>query len=449
MHEIPSFVHTGYGYIALAVFVIAYFFVIVEEYTHFRKSKPVILAAGILWFIVAMAVHGTPQAKEVGVHFKHNLLDYSEILLFLMVAMSYINVLEERNVFEAIRSRLTRSGWTYRKIFWLTGALAFVISPVADNLTTALIMGSVVIAVGGSNGRFISAACVNVVIAANAGGAFSPFGDITTLMVWQAGVVKFMEFFDLFLPALVVWLVPAYIMSRSISTEATSSDENEVAVVMKTGARRSMFLFLLTIATAVLGHNLLHLPPVYGMLFGLGYIKLFGYYLKIKSPEDNPFDVFKQVQRIEWDTLLFFYGIIMSVGALGYLGYLTLLSGVAYETWGSLPLETSITLANIGVGIVSAVIDNIPVMFSVLSMHPEMSHGQWLLVTLSAGVGGSLLSFGSAAGVALMNLKSKSPDHPDGVKHYNFWSHLRWTPAIALGYFAGIGVHLLFNADLF
>lgn len=440
MHEIQSFAHSGYGYLALAVFVVAYILVIAEEHTRFRKSKPVILAAGILWFIVAMAVHGTPQAEELGKHFRHNLLDYAEILLFLMVAMSYINVLEERRVFDALRSKLVRGGWTYRKLFWLTGFLAFVISPVADNLTTALLMGAVVVAVGGSNSKFISISCVNVVVAANAGGAFSPFGDITTLMVWQAGVVKFVEFFALFLPSLVVWLVPALIMSRFVSTAATSAGENEEAVTMKVGARRSMLLFLLTIATAVLGHNLLHLPPVYGMLFGLGYVKVFGYYLKIKSTEDNPFDVMNHVQRIEWDTLLFFYGIIMSVGALGYLGYLSLLSATAYGSWGSLSLETSITLANTGVGILSAVIDNIPIMFAVLSMNPEMSHGQWLLATLTAGVGGSLLSVGSAAGVALMG---------SAKGHYTFFSHLRWTPVIALGYFAGIGVHLVLNANLF
>ncbi len=440
MLEIQSFTHSWYGYSAIAVFVVAYFLVIIEEHTRFRKSKPVILAAGILWFIVAMAVHGTPQAEELGEHFRHNLLDYAEILLFLMVAMSYINVLEERRVFEALRSKLVMGGWTYRKLFWLTGFLAFAISPVADNLTTALLMGAVVIAVGGGNSRFISISCVNVVVAANAGGAFSPFGDITTLMVWQAGVVKFLEFFDLFLPALVVWLVPALIMSRFVSTDATSAGENEEVVTMKVGARRSMLLFLLTIATAVLGHNLLHLPPVYGMLFGLGYLKVFGYYLKIKSTEDNPFDVMQHVQRIEWDTLLFFYGIIMSVGALGYLGYLSLLSVTAYGSWGSLSLETSITLANVGVGIMSSIIDNIPIMFAVLSMNPEMSHGQWLLATLTAGVGGSLLSVGSAAGVALMG---------SAKGHYTFFSHLRWTPVIALGYFAGIGVHLVLNADLF
>ncbi len=421
------------GTTALVVFSVAYVLVMIEEHTKFRKSKPVLIAAGLLWLLVAVGVHGTPAAEKVHEQFRHTLLEYSEVLLFLMVAMSYINVLEERRVFAALRSYLVRSGWSYRKLFWLTGTLAFFISPVADNLTTALLMGAVVLAVGANYSKFIVLSCINVVVAANAGGAFSPFGDITTLMVWQKGVVPFDQFFMLFIPALTVWFVPAFIMSRSISTDKTVIDEREMAVVMKLGARRMMLLFFLTIVTAVLGHHFLHLPPVYGMLFGLGYMKVFGYYLKIKSTENSPFDVMHHVQRIEWDTLLFFYGVIMCVGALGYMGYLSVLSEFAYG-------ELNHTVANVGVGILSAIIDNIPIRAAVLSMNPEMSQGQWLLVTLTAGVGGSLLSIGSAAGVALMGAAKG---------YYTFASHLRWTPVIALGYGLGIWAHIALNSHLF
>ena len=143
----------------------------------------------------------------------------------------------------------------------------------------------------------------------------------------------------------------------------------------------------------------------------------------------TPFDVFNPVARAEWDTLLFFYGVVLCVGGLGYVGYLSLASEVMYLQWGP-------TAANIGVGLISAVVDNIPVMFAVLSMNPDMDQTQWLLVTLTAGVGGSLLSIGSAAGVGLMG-------QARGV--YTFFAHLKWTPAIALGYFASIGVHLWIN----
>jgi hypothetical protein len=167
---------------------VAYALVMAEEFTHLRKSKPVILAAGLIWALIAIVYsgHGMNHAAEMAV--RHNLLEYAELMLFLLVAMTYINAMSERNVFEALRSWLIEKGYGLRKLFWITGVLAFFISPVADNLTTALLMCAVVMAVGGENAKFVLLACINIVVAANAGGAFSPFGDITTLMVWQKGI---------------------------------------------------------------------------------------------------------------------------------------------------------------------------------------------------------------------------------------------------------------------
>ena len=191
------------GYLALTLFVIAYIFVMVEEFTHFRKSKPVILVAGIIWAIIGWVYvdQGLPHAAEVAL--RHNFLEYVELFLFLLVAMTYIEAMRERLIFERLKVWLINKGFSFRQLFWLTGFLAFFISPIADNLTTALIMGAVVMAVGSGNNRFISIAFVNIVVAANAGGAFSPFGDITTLMVWQKGIVSFEQFFSLFIPSLV------------------------------------------------------------------------------------------------------------------------------------------------------------------------------------------------------------------------------------------------------
>ena len=158
------------GYLALILFVIAYVFVMVEEFTHFRKSKPVILVAGLIWAIIAgvYASNGLPHAAEEAL--RHNILEYAELFLFLLVAMTYIEAMRERHVFEKLKVWLISRGFSFRQLFWLTGFLAFFISPIADNLTTALIMGAVVLAVGGSNTRFISIGFVNIVVAANAGG---------------------------------------------------------------------------------------------------------------------------------------------------------------------------------------------------------------------------------------------------------------------------------------
>lgn len=436
------------GYMAIAVFVLAYLLVMAEEFTHLRKSKPVILAAGLIWGMIGYvyASHGLTEAAEIAV--RHNLLEYAELMLFLLVAMTYINAMQERRVFDALRAWLIRKGFGFRKLFWLTGILAFFISPIADNLTTALLMCAVILAVGGTNKRFVGLACVNIVVAANAGGAFSPFGDITTLMVWQKGVVGFSTFFALFIPSIVNFVVPAAIMHFAVPNEKPETSDEKVD--MRDGAVRIIFLFLLTIITAVSFHNFLHLPPVIGMLTGLAYLQFFGFYLKKKAQRklarandeiDHanqmgdvvPFDIFNKVARAEWDTLLFFYGVVLAVGGLGFIGYLAVSSELMYVQLGA-------TSANILVGVLSAIVDNIPVMFAVLTMNPDMSTGQWLLVTLTAGVGGSLLSIGSAAGVALMGQARGS---------YTFFGHLKWAPVIALGYGASIVTHLWINSAYF
>ena len=447
----PSLANHWAGYAAIAIFVMAYLLVMSEEFTHLRKSKPVILAAGLIWAIIATAYAEFGFSVEVEHAVRHNLLEYAELMLFLLVAMTYINAMEERNVFAALRTWLIKSGMNLYQLFWVTGLLAFLISPVADNLTTALLMCAVVLAVGGSDNRFVLVACINIVVAANAGGSFSPFGDITTLMVWQKGIetaqgtIDFKVFFALFVPALVNWLVPALLMSLTVSKGAPQGGGHED--YMKCGAKRIVALFLLTIVSAVSFHSFLNLPPVIGMLTGLAYLQFFGYYLKMtegrrgRSVGDDSenlgspvaFDVFSGIARAEWDTLLFFYGVVLCVGGLGFLGFLGMVSEAMYIGWGA-------TNANIAVGLLSAIVDNIPVMFAVLTMMPEMPMGQWLLVTLTAGVGGSLLSIGSAAGVALMG-------QARGV--YTFFGHLKWAPAIALGYAASIAVHLWINASLF
>lgn len=444
------------GYVSIFLFVVAYALVIVEEEIHMRKSKPVMVAAGVIWGLIALIYAQQPDSEyhhTAGLMIRHNLEEYGELLLFLLAAMTYINTMGERGVFNSLRAWLINKGFSLRSIFWITGLLAFFISPIADNLTTALLMATVVMAVGGTNIKFVSVACINIVVAANAGGAFSPFGDITTLMVWQKGVVEFQEFFKLFLPSVVNWFVPAMLMSLAIKNGQPQANSDEAE--LKEGAIVVVGLFLLTIGMAVCAHNFLHLPPVIGMMTGLGLLKLYGYTLKMRDRRTfinttsdaegsagvkiegldrrKPFNIFQQVERAEWDTLMFFYGIILCVGGLGTIGYLNLGSQLMYGDLGP-------TTANILVGIVSAIVDNIPVMFAVLSMNPDMSQGQWLLVTLTAGVGGSLLSIGSAAGVAVMG-------QARGI--YTFFSHIKWIWAIALGYAASIYVHLWINSAMF
>ena len=449
-----NLVNSTVGYSALILFSIAYALVMLEEYLKMRKSKPVLLAAGLIWILIGYTFAQQNQADVAKAALEHNLLEYAELLLFLLVAMTYINAMEERRLFDALQAWMVGKGFSFKKLFWLTGFLAFIISPIADNLTTALLMCAVVMKVSGDNPKFVNLACINIVIAANAGGAFSPFGDITTLMVWQAGHVRFSEFIPLFVPSLINYLVPAFFMSRFVPSTKPNTLHEEVE--LKRGAKRIVLLFILTIATAVAFHAVLHFPPVVGMMMGLAYLQFFGYFLRqtlkqslakktaiaIANGDEQalrrigsvvPFDVFSRISRAEWDTLLFFYGVVMCVGGLSLLGYLELASNVMYTEWNPI-------WANVMVGLLSAIVDNIPVMFAVLTMEPSMSVGNWLLVTLTAGVGGSLLSIGSAAGVALMGAARGQ---------YTFFGHLKWMPVIALGYATSIAAHLWMNGGMF
>lgn len=423
------------GLLSLAIFVIAYVLVIFEEATEMRKSKPVMVAAGLIWALIGLAftLAGDPEsAHEAALHV---IEEYGELFLFLIVAITYVNTMEERRTFEVLRAKLVSLGLGFRALFVLTGVLSFFLSAALDNMTTALIMGAVVMAIGRGNPRFVTLSCVSLVVAANAGGAFSPFGDITTLMVWQKGKLEFFEFFALFVPSVVNWLVPAAIMVFAVpNLKPTALPER---VSGKPGMMGVVALFALSIGLAVSFKNFLNLPPALGMMLGLGLLQMYAYYLSRqglrRSESDMVLDSFHQVQRVEWDTLFFFFGIIFAVGGLGVLGYLSFASELLFGGLGP-------TYANVIIGALSAVVDNIPLMFAVLTMDPPMSDGQWLLITLTCGTGGSLLAIGSAAGVALMG-------QARGV--YSFSSHLKWTWAVALGYIAAIYTHLWINAALF
>ena len=439
MNTLPTLAtHPILSLIILSIFIITYALVMIEEWISLKKSKPVLLGASLIWGILAwQAGNASAQVAEA---FRHSLTEYTELFLFLLVAMTYINAIKERGVFDGLCAMLSRYQLSWRGMFWASGGMAFLLSPLADNLTTALFMGALVLTVAKHHRKFACLACINIVVAANAGGVFSPFGDVTTLMVWQKNVlttnghIGFFSFFHLALPALVNWLVPAVFMSFSVpkGTPSYSLDTQS----MQAGAVGILLLFFITIALAVIGHHFLQLPPVFGMLSGLSLLHFYAYYLKqrgVRLRNRSPYNVFASMVDIEWDTLLFFYGVMLCVAGLSLIGLLHHLSSILYQ-------QSGVSYANIMVGLISAVVDNVPVMFAVLTMMPSMSSGQWLLVTLTTGVGGSLLAIGSAAGVALLGQAKGS---------YSFNSHLRWFPAIALGFVASIIVHFFLNQSMF
>ncbi len=406
------------GWLDLAIFIVAYFLIATEERYEINKSKPALFAGTAMFMAIGIyyALNGLnpdPLHEEM----TRLIEEIAEIYFFLFVAMTYIETLIERGVFDALKFNLVSKGYSYKKLFWLTGLLAFWISPVADNLTTALILSTVLFTIDKSNRAFLVAGAINIVVAANAGGAWSPFGDITTLMAWTAQKAEFLDFLYLFVPAFAGWLLTAWLLSFYLPKGEPHFDPTlELKPEIKEGGMTVVWLGAFTIFIAVMGHQFFHFPAMWGMMFGLSLLKLYSYRLNRKKSALG-FDVFLSMKKVENDTLLFFFGILSAVGALHYLGYLEYIHHL-YDKFGP-------TASNIAVGFISAVIDNVPVMSAILKSSPNMGADQWLLVTLTAGIGGSLISFGSAAGVGVMGRLR-------GI--YTVGSHMRLGWTVLAGY---------------
>ncbi len=414
---------TWVGWLSLAVFVIAYYFIATEEQYEVNKAKPALFAGTFMFMLIGIyyAINGLnpdPLHDELELL----ILEIAEIFFFLLVAMTYIETLIERGVFDLMKYKLVSKGYTYKKLFWLTGLLAFFISPVADNLTTALILSTVLFTIDKKNIAFLVPGAINIVVAANAGGAWSPFGDITTLMAWTAGKGQFIDFLYLFPASVLGWGVTAFLLSKSVPDGEPDFDASkESKPQVRDGGMGVVYLGVLTIVMAVLGHQFFHFPAMWGMMFGLAVLKLYSITLT-KTGQDS-FNIYINMQKVENDTLLFFFGILSAVGALHFLGFLHYIHSL-YDLVGP-------TAANVGVGFISAIVDNVPVMSAILKSSPVMGLDQWLLVTLTAGVGGSLISFGSAAGVGVMG-------RLHGI--YTFGAHMKHSWTILIGYIVSVSV---------
>lgn len=422
----PDITMTWVGFSSLLIFAVGYYFVAAEEKYEINKAKPALFIGTFMFILIAIyyALNGLDIGLLQG-EVNHLILEIAGIFFFLFVAMTYIESLIHMGVFDRLKYNLVTKGYTYRKLFWVTGFIAFFLSPIADNLTTALILATVLITIEKENKAFLVPGAINIVVAANAGGAWSPFGDITTLMAWTAGKGTFVDFMFLFPASIIGYLATALILARFVPDTVPPFDaEKEVKPEMAKGAKVVMALGIMTIATAVISHQVLHLPAMWGMMFGLSVLKIYSYGLKIKYGKDH-FNIFHSIAKIENDTLMFFFGILAAVGALYFIGWLAL-AAVVYD-----PAVLGPTWSNIGVGFLSAIVDNIPVMSAVLKANPPMGLDQWMLVTLTAGVGGSMISFGSAAGVGVM-----------GKLHgiYTFGAHMKYAWTIVIGYFVSIAV---------
>lgn len=440
------------GYFAVAFTFIAYAFAMTEDLHQMSKAKPMVLGSGIIWFAIFIYYRlEYGSAKNVALAFQSNLTAYAELFLFITVSMTFLNAMTERGIFDALRIVLANRHYSYRQLFWITGVLAFVLSLVISSLTVGLLMGYIILVIGKDNPKFVGLAGLNAVVAANAGGTMSPLGGISTFFVWQQNALHFTQFFNLAIPCIVNFLVPASIMHFAVIKD-TPHFPNETPV-LKRGSKRIIFIFILTFCITISTNVFLDMPAITGMMFGLAILQIFAYFLTkteklhhflIPQTEktidsQKGFDVFKCIAGVDWDTLLFFYGAMMIVGALSFLGYLDAMAHYLFT-------QINPTVANILIGLSSSSIDNGTLMFAVLNMHPIFPVGQWLLLTLTLGVGGSLLAIGSAPALHVLGLMKGVMNEGEG---YTFSMHLRWMPVILLGFFASIGTLYLINGGTF
>jgi len=410
------------GIFCLALFLLSYVAIALEDKIGVNKSKPALFVGTFMFFVLGvyfLSQGSVPHSLESMV--EHVIVEIAGIFFFLYAAMTYIEALIERGVFDALKAKLLKKELSYKKLLWVTGFLTFFISAVADNLTAALVFATLLITIERENKNFLVPGAINVVVASNAGGAWSPFGDITTLMIWNAGKAPFFDFFYLFPASFAGWVLTCFLLSLYVPKGSVEHATQQNTSYLKPGATGIVWLGFFTIAVSVFAHQALHLPAIIGMMFGLSLLMIYSYNLKRKNNVD--IEVFKSISRIENDTLLFFFGLMLAVGALTYIGYLALVADI-YKV-------VDPVIVNIAVGFLSAVVDNVPLTYAILKANPSIDITQWLLVALTAGCGGSMIAFGSAAGVGVMGKMR-------GI--YTFGSHMRYAWIVVVGFLTSVAV---------
>lgn len=404
------------------IFIIWYYFIIREAKNNLNKSIPALFMWTVMFIIiwVYFIINGydvTLLHDEI----ETVILEVVEIFFFLFVAMTYIEVLIERNAFEVLKQKLTSKWYNLKRLFWIIWVIAFFLSPLVDNLTTALILVTVVKTIS-RNPKFLLPTAINIVVAANAGWAWSPFGDITTLMAWTSGKWWFTDFLYLLPSAFIWWLVTAYLLSLFIPKWDPIKVNKKDYKKLKVWSKRIMSLWLFTIFMAVIWQQLFHIPAMWWMMFWLSLLKLYTYRLSLRWWLHKEY-IYQSMRKVEIDTLLFFFGILSAVWALSFLWYLIYLSDLYVLLWSF--------VSNIFVWIVASIIGNVPVMSAVLKSNIDMWIDWWMLLTLTVWIWGSLISFWSAAWIWLMwKLKWI----------YTFNTHMRFLPVILVGYIVSISV---------
>ena len=443
----------------VTVFIIGYFFIAIESVTKINKAAIALLMFVATWtlFMIAPEAYlpaaiGELKASVVATEIERHLGSTATTLFFLMGAMTIVELVDQNGGFNFVRDTLQTK--SKRGLLWRIAFMTFILSAILDNLTTSIVMIMILRKlVADKKDRMIYAALV--IISANSGGAFSPIGDVTTIMLWNKGVITAAGVIsEIFIPSLISMVLPAYILSLSLKGELVPADNTgaiEESSDLSESQRKSIFfLGVGGLIFVPIFKTITHLPPFVGILLVLSVLwtttELF--YMRIHQENEDTADnrgtqkrVSKMLSRIDMDTILFFLGILMAVACLETIGVLTMLGkglDVAFE--GNHYLVTGI------IGVLSSIVDNVPLVAGCMGMYPVQAVGDmavdgifWQLLAYCAGVGGSMLIIGSAAGVVVM-----------GLEKITFGWYMKKVTWIAfVGYVAGIGCYWVEKTFLF
>ena len=420
----------------IAIFVIGYAMIALEHPLKINKSATAVLLAAVIWAVFALFGPGIKDGALI-----HHLGETAEILFFLLGAMTIVEIIDKHDGFSIITDRITTT--SKRKLLWIISILTFFMSAVLDNLTTSIVMCALLRKlVGDKNTRWFFAGMV--ILAANAGGAWSPIGDVTTIMLWIKGnITAGSIILETIIPSLVSLLVPVAIIGMTMKGKLERPEKVESEGTSSVTRKQSLLILCMGVALLLFVpffKTITHLPPYLGILFGLGILWITTEIMHKNNPSNySRLNVTAIIQKVDVPSVLFFLGILMAVSCLNEAGHLGLLAG-ALDKLGN------VYVINIVIGVLSSIIDNVPLVAAAMGMYPIEAIGNfavdgafWEGLAYCAGTGGSLLIIGSAAGVAVMGMEKI--DFIWYLKKISLWA--------LIGYLAGAGTFYLMSTFIF
>lgn len=417
----------------IIIFILGYAAIALEHPLKINKSATALLLAAVIWAVYALLGPGFEHESLIA-----HLGETAEILFFLLGAMTIVEIIDKHDGFAIITDQITTKN--KRKLLWIISILTFFMSAVLDNLTTSIVMCALLRKlIADQKTRWFF--CGMVILGANAGGAWSPIGDVTTIMLWIGGQVTAGKIIvETFIPSLVSLLVPLIIVSLTMKGEVERPEHSDAGGAYKVSRKQSMLTLIMGVGLLLfvpVFKTITHLPPYLGILFGLGVMWVTTEIMHRNSPKNyEKLSVNTIIEKVDTPSVLFFLGILMAVQCLNEAGHLALLSKTLDEHVGN-PY-----LIDIVIGALSSIIDNVPLVAASMGMYPieEIGHfavdgAFWEGLAYCAGTGGSLLIIGSAAGVAIMGMEKI--DFIWYLKKISLWA--------LLGYLSGAGVFVLIS----